>query len=267
MPVCTIYLFALTRTCSIPQFLHQLSSSIAVRPLVVAKCVRWMITPERLGTDPLITTKPLWDILLIVQGRAGVPSTILADRFLLRHHYMVQAGVPSTIVSSFHTTNQRLLHPQNDDIPPLTGSLDQPLVAASGQKLEFTQNLYQWMKSDQAPHGAVSMLNLLAFNPGMHDEYAIYGKEFGARIGRRRGGRAKIVGRVTGGQGEQDGWEEIALAHYPSIQHFADMAASKDYQEVNHKHRIPALKDTCILCTSELQLEWPADHNKHQSKL
>jgi hypothetical protein len=47
----------------------------------------------------------------------------------------------------------------------------------------------------------------------------------------------------------------MALAHYPSIHHFADMLASEDYQAVNQKFRVPSLKDTCILCTTELGIE------------
>lgn len=81
------------------------------------------------------------------------------------------------------------------------------------------------------------MLNLLAFWPGKeaHESYLQYGKAFGESIGKRRGGKAKIVGKVVvpaGGQGtsqkkgqegkgekgdHQDGWwDEVALAHYPS---------------------------------------------------
>lgn len=48
---------------------------------------------------------------------------------------------------------------------------------------------------------------------------------------------------------------QVALAHYPSLDHFADMLAGEDYQHVNKKHRVPSLKDTCILCTSELAIE------------
>ncbi|KPI46026.1 uncharacterized protein AB675_302 [Cyphellophora attinorum] len=47
-------------------------------------------------------------------------------------------------------------------------------------------------------------------------------------------------------------WDEFALAHYPSLKHFADMVGSEDYQAVNLKNRVPALADTCILFTSEL---------------
>lgn len=126
--------------------------------------------------------------------------------------------------------------------------------------------------------GAVSMLNFLAFKPGAahHDAYKRYGAAFAGSIGKRRGGEAKLVGNVvrppSGGSGSDSGdggdsgevgkgkkgqeeWDEFALAHYPSIEHFADMLASEDYQEVNLKERVPSLRDTCILCTSELAVE------------
>jgi len=101
------------------------------------------------------------------------------------------------------------------------------------------------------------MLNLLAFKPGLKEEYLKYGAEFAKSIGKRRGGVAKLVGSVVhGGDGPEsgDGWDEIALAHYPSIYHFADMLASEDYQVVNHKYRAGSLKDTFILCTTEVEL-------------
>lgn len=47
----------------------------------------------------------------------------------------------------------------------------------------------------------------------------------------------------------------MALAHYPSLEHFAEMLASEDYQAANHEWRLPSLRDTCILCTSELDLQ------------
>jgi len=100
----------------------------------------------------------------------------------------------------------------------------------------------------------------------MHESYGRYGKAFAESIGSRRGGNAKVVGKVVPKQGTMDedasGWDEIALAHYPSIRHFVDMLASEDYQEVNHRDRLPALKDTCILCTTELDPDLVADKAK-----
>jgi hypothetical protein len=51
-------------------------------------------------------------------------------------------------------------------------------------------------------------------------------------------------------------WEEVVLAGYASLRHFADMLADKYYQDVNLKLRLPALRDTCILMTSEVKLDW-----------
>jgi hypothetical protein len=101
------------------------------------------------------------------------------------------------------------------------------------------------------------MLNLLAFQPGKKEGYLKYGAEFSKSIGSRRGGNAKIVGSVVHDVGGEDGeaWDEVALAHYPSLLHFADMLASQDYQAVNQKYRVPSLKDTFILCTSEIGID------------
>lgn len=114
------------------------------------------------------------------------------------------------------------------------------------------------------------MLNLLSFKPGLKEEYLKYGAEFAKSIGSRRGGDAKLVGSVihgNKGSEEGDGWDEIAIAHYPSIQHFADMLASEDYQAVNKKYRVGSLKDTFILCTTELGLDTSGLWTKGASKL
>lgn len=169
--------------------------------------------------------------------------------------------MPSRLVADFAARNERLLHPRKKDIPPLTGALEKPKLADSAQALELSPGLRDWIRDFAAKegNGAVSMLNLISFKPGMKSEYLTYGKAFAESIGSKRGGNAKIVGTVVeiNGKKKEDGenWDEIALAHYPSIVHFADMLASEDYQEVNHKHRVPALRDTFIMCTTELGLD------------
>lgn len=65
----------------------------------------------------------------------------------------------------------------------------------------------------------------------------------------RRGGDAKIVGNVVAPSSTTsnpnaitataDTWQEIAIVHYPSITHFCDMLAGKDYQAINEKYRLP----------------------------
>jgi len=241
-----------TLSGALQEFIQQIKSS-QEQPLVVSRVVRWMITPTQLSVDPLL--KLQWDVLVIYKGTTGLPASIKA---LTKDIFTIQAGIPSSIVNNFATTNKRLLQPEH--VPDLTGALDRPRVADSAQNLEYTNDIQKWIgKWDPNNNkGAVSMLNLLAFKPGMHEEYLKYGKAFAQSIGSRRGGVAKLVGKVVGGDKGltpvEGGWDEIALAHYPSIRHFADMAASEDYQAVNHKHRIGSLRDTCILCTSEVNL-------------
>jgi len=176
-------------------------------------------------------------------------------------HWSLAAGIPSRLTNGFAERNESFLRPNPKDVPPLTGSLDKPRIASSSQGLEMSEELRSWAESfsHHDGRGAVSMLNLLAFKPGLRDEYLKYGKAFGETIGARRGGNAKLVGNVISDSDKSStqGWDEIAVAHYPSIMHFADMLASEDYQEVNHRNRIPSLEDTCILCTSELALDDP----------
>ena len=51
----------------------------------------------------------------------------------------------------------------------------------------------------------------------------------------------------------------MALAHYPSLAHFANMIGSEDYQQANREWRVPSLKDTFIMCTTELDLGLQAE--------
>lgn len=266
MPICTLYLLSLS--VPIRHFLSLLSST-ALKPLTIARVIRWIILPTSTSTDKLLAQNIHWDLLLTIQGTSPLPASL---QNLITSQWTVQAGVPSRILQDFETKNKRLLNPQARDIPPLTGSLDKPRVSSSAQALELSPDLRTWIDTFSRGEGAgaVSMLNLLSFKPSMKAEYLKYGAEFAKSIGSRRGGNAKIVGSVIHGDKnaeEGDGWDEIALAHYPSILHFADMLASEDYQEVNHNYRVGSLKDTFILCTSELGLDGGGLWTKDTAKL
>jgi hypothetical protein len=235
--------------------------------------LRWLYTVLPTSTSTSLLAHNIhWEILLVLLSTDPLPPAIQP---LVAHKWTVQAGVPSRLLHDFAAKNKRLLKPDPSSIPPLTGALDRARIADSAQELELSTELLKWVedfgKAEGA--GAVSMLNLLAFKPGMKSEYLKYGADFAKSVGSRRGGEAKIVGSVihpdSGKQGDGslgaggevgdgdggEGWDEVALAHYPSIWHFADMLASEDYQEVNKRHRVDSLKDTFILCTSELGLE------------
>jgi hypothetical protein len=250
MPACILHLISLSSSVPQSRFLSVLSSS-SLKPLIVAKVICWIITPTQLSVPALLHPKSPWDLFIVTEGPLPLSSDL---KSMLTDYWCITAGVPSRLVNGFVDRNNKILHPLPSSIPPLTGSLDQPRITSSAQGLELSSNLRQWITSFSASsgRGAVSMLNLLAFNPGLKDSYLAYGKAFAETIGARRGGNAKIVGNVIN---HEQGWDEIAVAHYPSILHFADMLASEDYQDVNRRHRTPSLKDTCILCTSEIALE------------
>lgn len=257
MPLATVHLVALASTSSIPAYLKALDSA-SIKPLVTSKVIRWVIKPEKLSTH---LTNANWTLLFILPATTSIPKQCLGEDHVIRH-WSITAGVPKSLINGFQERNRRLLNPQPGDVPELTGSLNKPKIVSSTQGLELNDELLAWSKGFKlGQNGAVSMLNLLSFKPGKeaHESYLRYGKAFSESIGSKRGGSAKVVGKVIPDQGSPDedkyGWDEIALAHYPSIRHFTDMLASEDYQKVNHESRLPALLDTCILCTSELDPE------------
>ncbi|KAF2487265.1 hypothetical protein BDY17DRAFT_342050 [Neohortaea acidophila] len=243
MPPVTVHLLALQK--SIPAFLDAVKSSSSTPPLVISKVIRWIVRPTEIDARELLDTK--WDLMLIQLKSAPLSEDLLSNKWVAKR-YSVTAGVPSSLVKGFDEKNDRLLNPRQGDVPPLSNS--KPRMAKSAQSLALDDDLLRFAKSYEIG-GAVSMYNLLAFKKtqAAHDSYLKYGKAFAESSGGKRGGTAKVVGKVID---EGSPWTEVALAHYPTIQHFTEMLASEDYQEINTKWRLPALADTCILCTSEL---------------
>ncbi|RFU35053.1 hypothetical protein B7463_g1324, partial [Scytalidium lignicola] len=262
MPALVLHL--LTLSVPLNSFLQTLITT-DLNPVTVAKPHRWIIRPTSISTALL--TKD-WDLLLILPtSDTSLPSKL---KPFITAQWTITFGMPSALFKDYASKNARLQHPEPGDVPPLTGSLDEGkrLIADSAQKLELDPELLKWIESFSPEGGeghgkAMSMLNLLAFKDDMHESYLRYGKAFAESAGSRRGGLAKIVGKVInvigfGESGEKE-WDEMTLAHYPSIWHFADMLASEDYQEANKKHRVPALKDTFILCTTEVDFPVPGE--------
>jgi len=258
MPLCTLHLLALHPTTPNPllTFLSTLKSS-KLSPLVVSRVARWIILPASLSTEHLLARNISWDLFVILPSTSPLPPNV---EQLVQHHWSITAGVPSRLLQDFESKNKKLLHPDAASVPKLSPS-DAKETTNSSQNLELSAGLESWIQglNSKESSGAVSMFNLLAFNPGMKEEYLKYGAAFAKTIGSRHGGNAKIVGNVIKMEGSTDasadGWAEIALAHYPSILHFREMLLSEDYQKVNHAHRVPSLRDTCILMTSELAIE------------
>ena len=253
MPLASIHLVSLKASTSLIDFLKLIKSS-EVEPLVVSKVIRWIITPEIIDVKSLLHPPKPWDLLIVTLGDSALPKHLLEQT---ECYWSTKAGVPSRLTKDFSATNDKLLHPSST--LPLTGSLDKPRVGKNSQTLEMSPDLQTWVDTFSKTHAgrnAMSMLNFLAFQPDMHSSYLQYGKAFAENIGAKRGGSAKLVGNIVDlNQKRGEGWDEMALAHYPSILHFADMLASEDYQAVNLKYRVPSLRDTCILCTSEIEIE------------
>ncbi|RYO81337.1 hypothetical protein DL766_004488 [Monosporascus sp. MC13-8B] len=186
--------------------------------------------------------------LLVLDAEAVILGNARAKVHAL---WSASCGVSSPALVKYAENKSRLLNPEPGSVEPPVPHETTP--SESSQNLEVSPELSDWISSlpGQLRDHPVSMLNLPAFNPGKKDQYRKYGAEFSARVGSRYGGRVKIVGKVAGGRAMDDGWDEIAFVHYPSVQHFAAMAASKDYQEINREYRLGALKDTFILCVVE----------------
>lgn len=264
MPLCTIHLLSLHQTTPnpIPTFLSTLKSS-KISPLVVSKVIRWIILPTHLSTEHLLAHNISWHIYLILPPTDPLPPAL---EKLVEHHWQITAGVPSRLTADFATKNRTLLHPDASSVPNL-GVVGTVETTTSSQNLELSEGLENWIHglSEKERTGAVSMFNLLSFHPNKRSSYLKYGAAFASSIGSRHGGNAKIVGNVVASPDSKatstvvdasgDGWDEIALAHYPSILHFRSMLLSTDYQEVNHRHRVGSLRDTCILMTSEVAIE------------
>jgi hypothetical protein len=264
MPLCTVTLLSLHITTPNPllTFLSTLRTS-NVEPLVISRVLRWIILPTQISTSELLAQNIHWDLLLILPFTDSLPSSV---QKLVQHQWTVVAGIPSRLLKDFHAKNEKLLHPAPDSVPKLSGNTGKggAGLASSSQNLELSPELQSWIRkfcsgSDVEGRGAVSMLNLLSFKPGMKFSYLKYGAAFSESIGSRHGGDAKIVGTVVNVDGKEktreEGWDEVALAHYPSIRHFEEMLGSRDYQEVNGRYRVPALRDTLILCTSEISVQ------------
>ena len=191
MPVCTLYVLKLNSSTS--EFLSALRQT-SLRPITVARVIRWIVCPTTLSLDALLPEDQGWDLLLVFRGASSALTNGLND--LIERSWSIQAGVPSGLLATYNVINAKLLHPSPGHIPMLTKNPSTLRLANSTQDLELTKELNDWIIDGDSPSGAVSMLNLLSFNPGKKEEYMRYGQAFSEYAGSRRGGVAKLVGKV-----------------------------------------------------------------------
>lgn len=268
MPLTSLQLLSLEPSMSIAAFIPLLLSSVPPdgQPLLTARPLRWIVDPwiaspsarDRAALDAL--TACAWDLVVVLPSASALPAE--AARLVRRSHVLT-VGISAQALDAFRQNNARLLLQSPSEAPPLTAlpdvSTPPPEALSSSKNLQLTTGLRRWLASPEAPKTAPSMLNFLAFRPGMSDSYKAYGRAIATDIGKRRGGVAKLVGIVPhdqrGGGADTDQqlvWDEVALAHYPTVWHFADMVLGQDYQAVNTRYRVDALRGTAILCCNEL---------------
>ncbi|KAK0537393.1 hypothetical protein OC834_000837 [Tilletia horrida] len=285
MPVCTLLLLSLRDGhAGIDGALDTLRRADGITIVTAAHVHRPIIRASSLDARTLNDTP--WHLLLLVQGAAegGRVLRALSQQQQQRQQeervaasYMVTLGVPSKLVSRYAAYSDELARRPP---PALSSSLDTlPQSRRSGQdgrpqdsqNLEVSDELLRFAdeleRRKEFASRPVVMLNLLQFEPGMHESYKQYGKGF-MEIGARHGGDAKLVGLVVAppadapldsrgdrARNAESWWSEAAYAQYPSIRHFIDMAADAAYQDINQRFRLPALRDTTIICTTELDRE------------
>lgn len=251
MVVCNLHIVALKSGTSPPAFLAKIRQH-DIKPIFQAQILRWMILPTHISAGHLLNRNLRWDLVLGLDASAAIPSALQPE---IEAIWTVSCGASARVLAEYSKRNAALLKPEPGSVPKV--ELPDVSRSSNAQNLEFSPELGEWISSmpPALQNHPVSMLNLLAFNEGKKDDYVRYGKEFSSRVGARYGGNVKIAARVVDGEGQRardEGWDEIAWVHYPTVKHFAAMSASREYQEVNQQYRLGALKDTFILCTVEI---------------
>ncbi|KAL1953599.1 hypothetical protein VTO42DRAFT_2546 [Malbranchea cinnamomea] len=269
MPLLTLHLLSIEPGTNPKQFADQLRSSRDVSfDVVVASRPRGpIVRPDFLDKQRLLNTP--WNLLLLLQPRSSSSfNGPLQPLFpnVIRDEYFIYVGIPSKLLATFPARDAQLK--REAATAPLTGALEEAQRKPSSQNLELSPDLLSFMNELFPKHNKpVTMLNLLHFHPGGKPQYYKYGQAF-IPVAGKRGGNAKIVGNVVSppasapsdargaaNRPETDWWNEISIVHYPSIRHFCDMLAGEDYQEINSKYRLKALRDTFLLCTTEFDVE------------
>ncbi|KAI1369609.1 hypothetical protein F5Y08DRAFT_98281 [Xylaria arbuscula] len=270
MVLCSIHLIALKAGTTPASFLSSLQKA-GIKPITQGLVLRWMILPQQISTGQLLARNIHWDMVIILAPESAIPESLRAAS--IAAEWQASVGTSSKLLSNYASLNAELLSPPPGSVPPLSLDLSAAAGANSSHNLELTPELASFISALPAhiQSRPVSMLNLLSFNEGKHADYVKYGQEFSARVGSRYGGCVKIVGKVTnsgvvkahdGKKQQQEGWDEVAFVHYPSIAHFASMAADGDYQDVNHRYRLGALKDTFIICVVEVTTDGEVKNGK-----
>lgn len=170
MPLLTFHLLRLKDNIQPQTFLTNLSKAQPATKIIVASKPRHHVV-KSLSQDADLLNKP-WDLLLLLQGPAALPDELAKH---ITEDYKLPVGIPGKLLSAYPQRNAQLI--KEAKTAGLTGSLDNPKMPDSSQKLELSPELLGFMGELMQQHpGPVTMLNLLKFKPGGKQSYYQYGQ-------------------------------------------------------------------------------------------
>jgi len=184
--------------------------------------------------------------------RSPLPTSITSKAARI---YSVDADVPEPFASDFASINARLTNPPPGSVPAPAGTPIQLSPADEKEvELPITPARKAFFESLAAsPDGSkpISVLNFISLNQGKMEAFMGYGAVFASDLGPKYGTEAKLMGMAANGGGP-DGWELLAVVHYPSIRHFAEMVGSERYKEIDRQFKVGLIRDTGLLALTEI---------------
>ena len=267
LTICTLHLLSSSTTAA--QLLDLLAAASQPKPLFLAKANNWIIQPEaEPPISPDLMANVPWSVVVIYTKPNGLPQDAQTQRAA---RWTLEFSLPTQMASGFVASGKQLRETPKTrshefDTSLAGGDKDLPSGSTSlSQALDITPALSRWFDDfSRTEDGtkAIVMLNLIAFvDDG--SKYLQYRNAFAKSVGSRHGAAARLLGTAevesassqTNGSKNEKWWDRVALIHYPSILHFADMLAADDYQEASHKYRTGSLVDNPILCLTEVTVE------------
>ena len=171
MPLLNFHLLNLMGNVQPHTFLSNLHEADPSTKVIVASKPRHFVV-KATTQDASILNRP-WDLMLLLQGpNASLPSSLEKH---ISSSYSLPVGIPSKLLSTYPEKNARLI--KEAPSAGLTGSLENPKMPDSSQKLELSPELLKFMEELMKEHdGPVTMLNLLKFKAGGKESYYQYGQ-------------------------------------------------------------------------------------------
>ncbi|THZ04748.1 hypothetical protein D6C93_02295 [Aureobasidium pullulans] len=140
MPLLNFHLLNLMGNVQPHTFLSNLHEADPSTKVIVASKPRHFVV-KATTQDASILNKP-WDLMLLLQGpNASLPSSLQTH---ISSSYSLPVGIPSKLLSTYPEKNARLI--KEAPSAGLTGSLENPKMPDSSQKLELSPELLKFME-------------------------------------------------------------------------------------------------------------------------